>query len=119
MRYAAAELRWVRPLKSVICLFKPAPAEAGGEVLSLALGEVPVGRVTRGHRFLSQGEIEVAGAADYREKLAAAHVVLDWNERREIIAKGLDKLAKAEGLTVKPDEGLLDEAARLVEYPVA
>jgi len=44
--------------------------------------------------------------------------VLDWSERRAIIAKGLDKLAKSEGLTVKLDEGLLDEVTGLVEYPV-
>ena len=95
----------------MICLFD-------GKVLNLPLGEVSVGRVTRGHRFLSKGEISVADAADYREKLAKAHVVLDWNERREIIAKGLGKLAGAEGLTAKPDDGLLDEVAGLVEYPV-
>jgi glycyl-tRNA synthetase beta chain len=111
MRYPASELRWVRPLNSVICLFD-------GKVLSLSLGEVPVGRVTRGHRFLSKGEISVANAADYLKKMGAAHVVLDWSERREIIAKGLEKLATAEGLSVKPDEGLLDEVAGLVEYPV-
>jgi glycyl-tRNA synthetase beta chain len=111
MRYPASELRWVRPLNSVVCLFD-------GEVLNLPFGEVPVGRTTRGHRFLSAGEISVADAADYRKKLAAAHVVLNWNERREIIAKDLDKRAKAEKVTVKPDEGLLDEVAGLVEYPV-
>jgi glycyl-tRNA synthetase beta chain len=112
MRYPASELRWVRPLNSVICLFD-------GEVLKLPqLGDVPVDWMTRGHRFLSQGEISIANAADYRVKLAKAHVVLDWSKRREIIAKGLDKLASAEGLTVKPDEGLLDEVAGLVEYPV-
>ncbi len=111
MRYPASELRWVRPLNSAICLFD-------GEVLRLPLGEVPVGRVTRGHRFLSPGEITVADAADYRAKLAKAHVVLDWHERRAIIARDLDKLSRVEGLTVKDDPGLLDEVAGLVEYPV-
>jgi glycyl-tRNA synthetase beta chain len=111
MRYPASNLRWVRPLNSIVCLFD-------GQVLNLPLGEVPVGRVTCGHRFLAPGEISVADAADYRDKLAKAHVVLDRNERREIIAKGLDKLATTEGLTVKPDEALLDEVAGLVECPV-
>ena len=57
MRFPAARLRWVRPLTSVLCLFN-------GEVLPLSLDEVPVGRTTRGHRFLSQGEIAVDNAAD-------------------------------------------------------
>lgn len=118
MRYPASGLRWVRPLNSVICLYKPASAEAAGDVVKLALDEVPVGRVTRGHRFLSPGEIEIANAADYRAKLEAARVVLDRQERRATIDEELTALARANGLTVKPDEGLLEEVTGLVEYPV-
>lgn len=111
MRFPASGLRWVRPLNSVICLFD-------GAVLKLPLDEVPVGRVTRGHRFLSSGEISVDNAADYRAKLEQAHVILDPAKRRQIIAERLDRLAKAEGLTVKDDPALLDEVTGLVEYPV-
>jgi glycyl-tRNA synthetase beta chain len=111
MRFPASELRWVRPLNSVICLYD-------GAVLPLPLGAVPVGRVTRGHRFLSDGEIVIGDGGDYLAKLEAAHVVLDHNRRRELIAAALDRLAAAEGLRVKPDPALLDEVAGLVEYPV-
>jgi glycyl-tRNA synthetase beta chain len=111
MRYPASPLRWVRPLNSVVCLFD-------GKIIALPLGDVPVGRTTRGHRFLSPGEVAVDGAADYLAKLEAAHVVLDHARRREVIVAGLAKLAKAEGLKVKDDPGLLDEVAGLVEYPV-
>jgi len=111
MRYPASELRWVRPLNSVVCLFD-------GEVVKLPLDEVPVGRVTRGHRFLSPSEITVADAADYRAKLAKAHVVLDWRERRSKIEADLKKQAGNAGLALKDDPGLLDEVAGLVEYPV-
>jgi glycyl-tRNA synthetase beta chain len=111
MRYPASNLRWVRPLNTVICLFD-------GVVVNLPLGEVPVGRVTQGHRFLSKGEISVANAADYLAKLEKDHVVLDRNKRRQIIADGLKTQAKAEGLTVKQDDALLDEVTGLVEYPV-
>jgi glycyl-tRNA synthetase beta chain len=111
MRYPASSLRWVRPLKSVICLFD-------GAVLPLPLGDVPVGRMTQGHRFLSKGGISVDNAADYLAKLYKAHVVLDPVKRRQIIADGLDRLSKSEGLTVKDDPALLDEVTGLVEFPV-
>jgi glycyl-tRNA synthetase beta chain len=111
MRYPASGLRWVRPLNSVICLLD-------GAVLDLPLGEVPVGRVTRGHRFLAPGEVTVENATDYRAKLAAAHVVLDRTARRATIERDLAKLAATEGLSVKPDESLLEEVTGLVEYPV-
>src|SRR5436853_5837641 len=111
MRFPAAPLRWVRPLTSVLCLFD-------GEILPLSLGEVPVGRTTRGHRFLSPGEIAVDNAKDYVAKLEAGYVVLDQDHRRDMIAADLDRLAHAEGLAVKPDPGLLDEVTGLAEFPV-
>jgi glycyl-tRNA synthetase beta chain len=111
MRYPASSLRWVRPLISVVCLFD-------GAVLPLPLDQIPVGRTTRGHRFLSEGEIAVDSAADYLARLEAAHVILDHARRRATIETDLGRLACAEGLTVKPDPGLLDEVAGLVELPV-
>jgi glycyl-tRNA synthetase beta chain len=111
MRYPASALRWVRPLTSVVCLFE-------GEVLPLPLDRVPVGRTTRGHRFLSPGEICVANAAEYLERLGAARVVLDQERRREIIRKDLEAAAADEGFVLKPDPGLLDEVTGLVEFPV-
>jgi len=111
MRYPASDLRWVRPLTSVLCLFD-------GEVLPLPLDRVPVGRTTRGHRFLSPGEICVASAADYLERLGKAHVILDQDCRAETIRRGLEAAVAAEKLFLKPDPALLDEVTGLVEFPV-
>jgi glycyl-tRNA synthetase beta chain len=111
MRYPASDLRWVRPLTSVLCLFD-------GEVLPLPLDRVPVGRTTLGHRFLSTGKICIASASDYLERLREAHVVLDQDCRRQTIRKGLEAAAATEGLSLKPDPALLDEVAGLVEFPV-
>ncbi|HEV2334930.1 MAG TPA: glycine--tRNA ligase subunit beta [Stellaceae bacterium] len=111
MRYPASSLRWVRPLTSVLCLFDDA-------IVRFSLGGIWAGQTTRGHRFMSDGEITIDDAGDYREKLEAAHVILDPNRRREMIAAELNRLAAAEGLAVKPDPALLDEVTGLVEYPV-
>ena len=40
------------------------------------------------------------------------------DRRGNIIAADLDRLAAAEGLSVKPDPDLLDEVTGLVEFPV-
>ncbi len=111
MRYPASSLRWVRPLTLVVCLFE-------GEILAFPLDRVPVGRTTRGHRFLSPGEICVASAAEYLESLREARVVLDQDRRKEIIRKDLEAAAAGEGFLLKPEPGLLDEVTGLVEFPV-
>jgi glycyl-tRNA synthetase beta chain len=111
MRFPAASFRWVRPIDGVVSLF-------GDEVLPLALGDIPVGDETQGHRFLWKLPIGVRNFADYREKLRAAHVILDAEERKGLIAEGLAKLAGKADLTVKEDAALLDEVTGLVEWPV-
>jgi glycyl-tRNA synthetase beta chain len=111
MRYPASSLRWVRPLRSVVCLFD-------GEVLALPLEGVMVGRVTRGHRFLSPGEICVGDAGEYQDRLRRAHVLLDQDRRKEKIREDLECAAGALGASLKPDLGLLDEVTGLVEFPV-
>jgi glycyl-tRNA synthetase beta chain len=89
-----------------------------GEVLPLALDGVPVGRTTRGHRFLAPGEICVSNAAEYLERLGNAHVMLNHERRKETIRKDLETAAAHEGYALKPDAGLLDEVTGLVEFPV-
>ena len=111
MRYPAASLRWIRPLTSVVFLFE-------GEVLPLALDGVPVGRTTRGHRFLAPGEICMAGAAEYLDRLGKARVVVDHEHRKEMIRKGLEAAAERAGVALKSDAGLLDEVTGLIEFPV-
>ncbi|HVJ35092.1 MAG TPA: glycine--tRNA ligase subunit beta [Terriglobia bacterium] len=115
MRWAGYTQRWVRPLHSIIALFDRKVLEGGFDLGGKA---VTFGAATRGHRFLSSGEITVTDFADYQAKLRAAHVVLDPAERRALIKSQADTLAKANGFRVKPDEGLLDEVTGLVEWPV-
>jgi glycyl-tRNA synthetase beta chain len=111
MRFSTARFRWVRPLTSVICLYD-------GEIVPLALDDVPVGRTTRGHRFLAPGEICVRSAAEYLEKLQHAFVIIDQDRRREMIRAALDRRAAEVGAGVKPDPQLLDEVTGLAEFPV-
>jgi glycyl-tRNA synthetase beta chain len=116
MRWAASKGRYVRPLHGILLVFNgeavPGQMDFEGGV------SVPISGSTTGHRFLAPDSFTVTGFADYREKLRWASVMIDPAERRDIIAKGLEKLAAAEGLRVKDDPGLLDEVTGLVEWPV-
>lgn len=104
-------LRWVRPLQSIVALLD-------GEVVDLAIDGVRSGRTTRGHRFLSDGPVEIGVASDYQDKLRAACVVLDSDVRARIIGDGARALAADAGIELIDDEGLLLENAGLTEWPV-
>ncbi|MFI5002822.1 MAG: glycine--tRNA ligase subunit beta, partial [Reyranellales bacterium] len=118
MKWGSGTLQWVRPLQSVIALFDGKVLH--GEIApGGAMAPIRFGDSTRGHRFLSKGEIKVAGFADYAAKLKAAHVVLDAAERKRIILAGAEKLCAGAQVSLKADDGLLDEVAGLVEWPVA
>jgi len=111
MRWGDHDPRWVRPLHSIIALFD-------GAVVPFSYGPVSSGNSTRGHRFMAPDAFEVANFADYKAKLRDAKVLIDTEERKTIIAEGAKELAAGEGLHMMPDDGLLNEVAGLVEWPV-
>ncbi len=116
MRWGAGSLRWVRPLHSILCLLT---TEAGAEVVALDVDGITSGNTTEGHRFMAPGRFAVTGFEDYAAKLKSAFVVLDAEERAEIIWHDAQQLAFAKGLELVEDKGLLTEVAGLVEWPVA
>lgn len=116
MRWGSGTLRWVRPLQSIVCTFGPETEEP--EVVHFEIDGLKSGDLTRGHRFLSEGEIKVRRLDDWMTKLEAAHVVADRERRKDIILNDAKDLALAQGLELVEDPGLLEEIAGLVEWPV-
>jgi glycyl-tRNA synthetase beta chain len=112
MRWGEKDLRWVRPLHSVLCAFN-------GEVVSFDIDGVSSGDKTRGHRFMAPGEVQTRNFDDYVMRLRAAKVILDGEERKEIIAGDAATLCQAQGLELVEDDALLSEVAGLAEWPVA
>jgi glycyl-tRNA synthetase beta chain len=121
MRWGAASkepgsLRWVRPLHSIVCTFGPETEDP--EVVRFDVDGIMSGDVTKGHRFLAPGEIRVKRFDDYAPALERAKVVLDADRRKDMILHDAKDLAFAQGLELVEDEGLLEEVAGLVEWPV-
>jgi glycyl-tRNA synthetase beta chain len=115
MRWGSGDLRWVRPLQSILCVLS---REDGAEVVPLEIDGIVAGRETRGHRFLAPDRFAVAGYDDYAARLRRAFVLLDPAERAARIAHDAGQLAFARGLEVVEDPRLLAEIAGLVEWPV-
>jgi len=115
MRWGAGNLRWVRPLHSILCLLTD---ESGASVVPLEIEGIRASNTTRGHRFMAPEEFTVSGFDDYAAKLRRARVMLDSAEREAAIRQEAANLAFARGWEIVPDEGLLTEVAGLVEWPV-
>ncbi len=109
MRWGAGEIRWVRPLHSIIALF-------GGKVVPFKFGHVVSGDVAVGHRFLDRSEFRVSSFEKYVTELKNRKVILDPEERKKIILEQARKLAG--NFKLDEDQRLLNEVANLVEYPV-
>ncbi len=111
MRWGTGTLRWVRPLKRIVCLFD-------GAVVPFEIDGIASGDVTEGHRFMGSGRpFAVKDFADYRAKLEREHVLLDATDRRLKILEAARAACHAEGLELVDDDGLLDEVSGLAEWP--
>ena len=104
-------LRWVRPLSGIVALLDD-------EVVDCEVHGVTSGAVTLGHRFHHSGDITIGNAGDYAMKLRAGHVIVDHQERQDLIRSGAAKVASEAGLRLVEDEGLVIENAGLTEWPV-
>ncbi|MEE8560056.1 MAG: glycine--tRNA ligase subunit beta, partial [Alphaproteobacteria bacterium] len=114
MKWGVGHGPWVRPIHNIICRFGPAESI----VITLEPGKGFRTTETVGHPFHAPEWFAVKDFADYKAKLAKAKVMLDGAERRATILAEAEKLARTAKLTLKPDDGLLDENAGLVEWPV-
>lgn len=111
MTWGHGKLRWVRPLKRILCVFNR-------EIVPLNIDGIVAADLSEGHRFMSETRVFRARDFDeYHEALAGHFVVLDVEERKQRILEGARTLCFARGLELVEDEGLLDEVAGLAEWP--
>lgn len=110
MRWGAYELRWIRPLKNILCLLDD-------KVLPIEFGHLKANNLTYGHHFIANQAIEISNFTEYREKLAKAYVIIDRQVRENLIQHQLNIIAEKHNLVLKDDAVLLEEVTGLVEYP--
>lgn len=112
MHWADLDYKFIRPLRWLVALY-------GHDVIDFEVANVKSGRTSRGHRFLSEGDFEIANAEDYVEACRKASIIVDQNERCEMIRQQIAEVAAANGGQAEVNEDLLEEVLYLVEYPTA
>ena len=104
--------RFVRPVRWVVALLDSA-------IVPLEIAGIAAGNASRGHRVLhGEAPVVLAKAADYKEALRAASVVVDVAERRHIIRKALDAATRTvPGARWREDAALIETVVHLTEWP--
>jgi glycyl-tRNA synthetase beta chain len=102
-------LRFSRPIRWIV-------AKLGEETVRAPFYDMEIGDVSRGHRVLG-ASVTVDAADRYDELLRDAAVVVDQDERRRIVAAGLEAAATAAGGTWFDPGDVLAEAIYLAEWP--
>jgi glycyl-tRNA synthetase beta chain len=109
-------LSWVRPLHAITATFGLETETP--DVVKFSVDGIEAGQTTYGHRFMAPSAISVRRFEDYEAKMLDAKVVLDAERRKDSILEDARELAFAQGFELVEDQGLLDEVAGLVEWPV-
>ncbi|ETK43755.1 MAG: glycine--tRNA ligase subunit beta [Pseudomonadales bacterium RIFCSPLOWO2_12_60_38] len=111
MRWGARKEEFVRPTQWLVMLL-------GDQVIDCTILAQKAGRDSRGHRFHHPESVRITSPANYLNDLRAAYVLADANERRELISKRTEELARLQEGTAIVPPSLLDEVTALVEWPV-
>ncbi len=110
MRWGNEELGFARPIHWIA-------AELDGKLIAVEFADVKSGTRTRGHRFHANEWLELPGATQYVSELRKAHVLTDWQERKDAVWKEVERAAREAGGEARPDDELLETVTGLVEEP--
>ncbi len=111
MRWGDGSLRWVRPLRGILCVLD-------GAIVPFDVEGLTSGNTTFGHRFMAPEAMQISHAKDYLGSLEKAFVLADAPVREAMVMEGASALATSVGCDLVEDLGLMRETAGLVEWPV-
>ncbi len=110
MRWGKGTFQFARPIHWIVALL-------GDETIPFTVAGITSGNVSRGHRFLSSGDVVIANARAYIDHLREHYVIVDEQERRAMMMKDIDAIQAKTGARAVTDPDLLEEIQYITEYP--
>lgn len=110
MRWSSQREEFVRPVHWVVALF-------GHEVLEVEIFGCKASNLSHGHRFMHPEPVIILSAKEYVEKCRDAKVVVDPNEREDLIREKVNMEGLRLGGNIELENRLVEEVSALVEWP--
>ncbi|MDO9527536.1 MAG: glycine--tRNA ligase subunit beta [Syntrophales bacterium] len=110
MRWSNLDMRFARPIHWILAILE-------GEIIPFKIENISSGNMSRGHRFMSPQPFEVKSFDEYLKKTKESFIIVDPEERKEIILEGAIQAAREVSGNILENDDLLEEVTFLVEYP--
>jgi len=110
MKWSDKKIKFARPIQWILAL-------EDNNLIEFEVAGYKSGTTSRGHRFFGEKEFNVTDIDDYFAKVRANNVIVDIEERKNMIVEMINKNCSSAGEKVVIENELLDEVTNLVEYP--
>ena len=113
MRWKNFDEKFSRPIENIVALLDD-------EVVDLTVIDKKATNKTQGHRFSLNREITIDKPKNYVELMRKSNVIVDQEERKNIIIESATKCALKENLKINFDDmpDLLEEVTYITEWPI-
>ena len=112
MRWGGHDYAFARPVQWLVVLL-------GSEVIEMPLMGITSDRMSRGHRFEHDKPVWIGTPNDYVQALAAAHVLVDPQQRRARIVEQVQAAARGVDGDARMTDDNLEQVVCLTEWPSA
>ncbi|OQY42864.1 MAG: glycine--tRNA ligase subunit beta [Fusobacteriia bacterium 4572_74] len=110
MKWSDKKMKFARPIQWILAL-------SDNDLVEFEVEGYKSGRISRGHRFFGEKEFTINNIDDYFIKIRDNNVIIDIEERKNMIVEMINKNCSSVGEKVVIEDELLDEVTNLVEYP--
>ncbi len=103
-------IRFARPIRNLLCLLD-------GKIVNFSLGNISSSNFTFGHRIWGKDKIQISLPEEYLPKLRENYVVVEPEERKNIILREMEKIEERVSGKAEYDRETLDYWVYSVEFP--
>ncbi len=111
MKWNDSGVLFSRPIRWILFLFN-------NKVIDFSFANINANNFTFSNRNAGNEKITINSIEEYFDKIKENFVIINFNERKEIIKQTIENEIKKLGYEIIFDEELLNEVTNLVEYPI-